>query len=300
MTDNREIREGAGLTEARLNQDFIEFLRKWSTPVLVVVALAAVSYAAYTRWNERKIQEYNAAYAELERVAGVASPSPESLKRVAEDFEGIGSVSLMARLQAADVYLQSIRRGIKPGSQIEPDGSVKNADDLLTADDRKAFLGQAEQLYQQVIRDARLTDSQRLLAIGANYGLAAVAECREDFDGARKFYVEIENLAKDTPFSQHATVATERIASIDTIKSPVHLYARSELPATAIPAPSSLPLQGATTPPTGEAPAPVEATPAGPPIEPAPETPAPEAPKGDAPAPAPAPTPEPAPAENPK
>jgi predicted negative regulator of RcsB-dependent stress response len=120
MTDNREIREGAGLTEARLNQDFIEFLRKWSTPVLVVVALAAVSYAGYTRWNERKIQQYNDAYSEFERVAGVASPSPESLKRVAEDFEGIGSVSLMARLQAADVYLQSIRRGIKPGAQVEP------------------------------------------------------------------------------------------------------------------------------------------------------------------------------------
>jgi hypothetical protein len=299
MTDNREIREGAGLTEARLNQDFIEFLRKWSTPVLVVVALAAVSYAAYTRWNERKIQQYNDAYAEFERVSGIASPSPESLKRVAEDYQGIGSVSLMARLQAADVYLQSIRRGIKPGSQVEPDGSVKNADDLLTADDRKAFLEQAEQLYQRVIREARLTDSQRLLAIGANYGLAAVAECREDFEGARKFYVEVENLAKDTPFSQHATVATERIASIDTIKTPVHLYAKSELPATAVPAPSSLPLQSdGSTPPAGEAPAPVEPAPAGPPIEPAPETSAPEAPKGDAPAPAPAP--EPAPAENPK
>jgi hypothetical protein len=178
---------------------------------------------------------------------------------------------------------------------------VKATDDLLTADDRKAFLDQAEQLYQRVAREARLTDSQRLLAIGANYGLAAVAECREDFEGARKFYVEVENLAKDTPFSQHATVATERIATIDTIKSPIHMYARSELPATAIPAPSSLPLQSGGTPPAGETPAPVEPAPAGPPIEPTPEapatdSPAPEAPKGDA----PAPTPEPAPAENPK
>ncbi|HLO42446.1 MAG TPA: hypothetical protein VK176_15595 [Phycisphaerales bacterium] len=290
MTDNREIREGAGLTEARLNQDFIDFLRKWSTPVLVVVALAAVSYAGYTRWKERKIQTHNNAYAEFERVAGVANPSPESLKRVADENEGVGGVSLMARLTAGDVYLQAVRRGIRPGTAIEPDGSVKNTEDLLNADDRKAYLDQAEQLYQRVAKEARLSDSQRILAISANFGLAAVAECREDFDGARKFYNEVQNLSKDTPFSQYTAIALERLTSIDSLKNPVRIYTKAELPAEAVAPPPVLPIQpGAVQPPPAQPTTPAPGEPAGPPLEPAsgPEAPQPEAPKPDAPAPAP-------------
>jgi hypothetical protein len=36
-----QIRERAGLEEARYNQDFIEFLRRFGTPILMVAAVIA-------------------------------------------------------------------------------------------------------------------------------------------------------------------------------------------------------------------------------------------------------------------
>lgn len=277
MADTREIREGAGLEEARLNQDFIEFLRKWSTPILVVIAVVAVSYAGYTRWKQREHDKLNEAYAEFQRVSGVNNPSPESLKRVAEDYEGIESVSILARLAAADVYLQSVRRGVKPGSQVDQAGAVANKDDLNTPEDRKVFLENAEKLYTQVADQARSNPAQRLIAIGATYGLAAVAECREDLDAARKQYEAVVGIAKDTPFAQHAAVAQQRIASLDSIKSPPKLYALSELPAAAVAPPAPWQPQPGATPPT-------------PTPSPEPAPPAAQGPPAEAPAPAPAPT----------
>ena len=40
----RQITEGAGLEESRLNQDFVEFLKKWSTPLLLVIVAAVAAY----------------------------------------------------------------------------------------------------------------------------------------------------------------------------------------------------------------------------------------------------------------
>ena len=48
-----EIEIGAGQTESRLNRDFIEFLQKWTGPVLIIVALVVGSIAG---WNYLKRQ----------------------------------------------------------------------------------------------------------------------------------------------------------------------------------------------------------------------------------------------------
>ncbi|MCC6429139.1 MAG: hypothetical protein IT435_20250 [Phycisphaerales bacterium] len=234
MDDRREIREGAGLEEARLNQDFIEFLRRWSTPILVVVAVIAIAYAGYMRWKERQHTQINEAYAELERVAGVPSPSPDSLQRVAEEYEKVGGVAILARLQAADVYLRSVRLGIKPGAEIDQQGAVANKEDLLTPEDRTFFLNKAQDLYSQVIQSAHTEDAQKLLAIGATYGLAAVAECRDDFDAARKHYESVIALAKDGPYATHTKIAQARIDAFEKIKQPVKVYETAQLPAAAI------------------------------------------------------------------
>lgn len=300
MEDRREIREGAGLEEARLNQDFIEFLRRWSTPILVVVALGAVGYAGYTRWKEHEHLKIDNAYAEYQRVAGVASPSPESLRRIADEYENIGAVSLMARLEAADVYLQSVRQGIRPGGQIDAQGAIAKPEDALSDQDKSTYLDQAQQLYSQVIDKARRTDAQILMVIGGTYGLAAVAECRGDFDAARKHYETVEALVKDTPYKAHATVAQERIKNLDKLKQVPRLYAKSELPAEAVAPPSPFdppvnPPQNPPAAPSSTAPAPA---PAGPPIDQPGANPPQPAP-GDAPPTNPAPD-QPAPTEPPK
>ncbi|MBL8964402.1 MAG: hypothetical protein KF787_04745 [Phycisphaeraceae bacterium] len=266
VDERREIREGAGLDEARLNQDFIDFLRRWSTPFLVVVAVVAVGYAGYTRWQERKNARFNDAYAEFERVAGVNTPSPTSLRRLAEDYEGVGGVSLLARLQAADLYLQAVRRGIKAGAQVEFTGEIANAEDAITPQDRLEYLDQAWELFSKVARDARRNDSQLLIAIGATYGLAAVAECREDYDAARTQFEAIVAMATGSPYADHAAVARDRIADLDRIRNVARLFAKAELPAEAVAPPS--PFDPQPSPPAAGPPAPrPPADPQGPPAD---------------------------------
>lgn len=276
--ERREIREGAGLDEARLNQDFIDFLRRWSTPLLVVIAVVAVGYAGYTRWQERQHARFNDAYAEFERVAGVSMPSPTSLRRVAEDYEGIGGVSLLARLQAADLYLQAVRRGIKAGAQVEFNGEIASPEDAITPEDRRDYLDQAWELYTKVAGSARRTDSQLLIAIGATYGLAAVAECREDYDAAKAQYEAVVSMATGSPYVDHAAVARERIADLERIRQVGRLFAKAELPAEAIAPPSPLDPQP-RVPSAATVIAPKTAEPQGPPAEsvpPAEDVPSPE------------------------
>ena len=48
-----EIRAGAGLEDSRINKEFIDFLNKWSSPVIMVFAVAALVWAGL-RWMEQK------------------------------------------------------------------------------------------------------------------------------------------------------------------------------------------------------------------------------------------------------
>ena len=42
-----QIREGAGLEESKLNVEFIDWLQRWSTPILLLVAGAALGMGLY-------------------------------------------------------------------------------------------------------------------------------------------------------------------------------------------------------------------------------------------------------------
>lgn len=284
-----KIREGAGLEESRLNQDFIDLLQKWSMPALVVIAVAAVGYAGWDRYKKAVVEKIDRAFLDYESAAGSTNPSPDSLRRVADEFEGVKSVPLLARLKAADAYLAAIRAGVKPGSEIKPDGSLTNPADALTPEDRSFNLAQANGLYQRVLDEASAAKGKDLFALQALYGLAAVAESEAKYDDAKAFYERIEKLVTGGQFAVHAEIAKERIADMEALKAEPKLWTTAELPPApdepppAPPAPvEGTPAEGApATTPTTDTPATPLATP---PAEPAPTEPKPEAPKDPAPA----------------
>ena len=49
-----ELKEGAGLEDSRINQDFVDFIRKWSTPLLMVAAAIAIGYFLYNKRIEAR------------------------------------------------------------------------------------------------------------------------------------------------------------------------------------------------------------------------------------------------------
>ncbi len=292
-----QIRERAGLEEARYNQDFIEFLRRFGTPILLLAAVVAGVYALRSHLNQRTADRAEIAFAELEASRGSGTPSPDTLRAVAGEYEGVGSVSILARLEAADVLLEAARRGLRPGAALNAEGDPTSNDDILTDADKATMLEQARELYQLAADEALKSDGKRIFASGALFGVAAVAESKGEWDLARSTYQRIVDLVKGTAAASHGATAQARMDFMDALKNAPALPARSALPPLPPelqpPAPAPVPAPApdpAATPTPVPAPTPAPGTePVAPPAAPeAPGTPPATTPPAE-PAPAPAP-----------
>lgn len=263
-----QIRERAGLEESLLNQDFIDWLRKWGTPILMVAALSAVAYTLYLRYQVGQSRRVDTAFAEFELARAGASSSPSALTAVAAEYEGVRAVSMLARLEAADRYVDAVRRRMKIGAELTvseqgtPTGALAKPEDALTDADREEYLSQAAALYQRVHDDASTSSGNLLTRVNAMYGLAAVAECRRDWDDATQWYNRIASLVDGTTYVLHKKVAEQRVKELDELKTTLPLPLDAQIPkppappappAPAEPAPSQ-PEGTPETPPAGETP----------------------------------------------
>ena len=229
----RQIREGAGLEESRLNTEFIEFLRKYSTPMLLVIAAVAGGYGGLKYLEKQRDLARDNAFVELE--SAVASRSVKTLASVADENGSRGAVAPLARLDAADLHLASYRTGLPPGIQLQPDGATGNfklpeGEKYLTEEERGTQLTEAAALYKLVIEDTDKEPSRALLTIGALDGLASVAESRGQFDEAKAQYQKLIDKAKEAGYPTIAAATQKRIDSLDAIKTLPKLYAQADLP----------------------------------------------------------------------
>jgi len=225
-----QIREGAGLEEARYNVEFIEWLRKWSGPLLVVIAVVAGGYALRQNLQGRAKAKIEAAFSEYEAARQGTSPNPDSLVAIADQYSGVGAIAYMARLDAADVYLDCVRRGIKPGASVQPDGTLASVEDELKESERDGILAKAREHYQWVVDKAGKDPVLAIQAIGGLYGLAAVAESKSDNATAKTYYERIIAAAEAAKFPRHVTVAKQRIASLETLATLDPIPLRSSVP----------------------------------------------------------------------
>jgi hypothetical protein len=222
-----QIKERAGLDESRLNQDFVEFLKKWGPHLMFGVAALALAYFGYQRWEQRVETQRDEAFQALE--AALKSGSPQNLVGVASEHAGEGAVPLLARNAAADVHLSAYRTSIPADVTLDASGKMPEGKAFLTDEQRAAELKAAEELYQAVYNDASRKSDQVFIAVGALNGLASVAECRGEVDKAKGFYQQVQSLTKDR-FPMLATAATKRIESLSSLASAPRLYTTTELP----------------------------------------------------------------------
>ena len=225
-----QVRVGAGLEEARLNQEFLDFLQKWSTPALVVLALAAGGYWFYNKRVQDTENRDDAGFRELDQLLASGDPSPDSLEQIAREYPKTGTVAARARLEAADAKMLSVITGTRPGAKLKTDGTLEDPADQLTDKDREAMLAQAEALYRQVQGDVRSNAAARPLAIGAMFGLAAVAESKGDLAGARQRYEDIAAFTDKTPFESKGALARRRIEGLGKLEKLPPLVSESQIP----------------------------------------------------------------------
>jgi tetratricopeptide (TPR) repeat protein len=231
----KQIREGAGLEESRLNTEFIEWLKKYSTPVLLIIAVVAGGYALWTRYQRDQAIKMDTAAVELE--AALEAANPVTLAAVAADHSSRGGLPLLAKLAAADLHMDAFRTGVPAGVTLTPSGDFPEGSKLLTDEERQGQLAKASEFYQSIIDGANSTTGQQLAAVNAAIGLSAVAESKGDFDKARQMYTAAAEKAKKIGFTDLATLAEKRVESLDSIKNAPKLPATSELHASLRPAP---------------------------------------------------------------
>lgn len=237
--DNRtdQIREGAGLDESRINQDFIDMLQKWSSPALFVIAAIVLGYMGWGYLKDRANAKVNEAF---EEVAGsvdftVSNPSPTTLSAIRAQHGDVAGITPMTSLREADVYLEAAIKGVAPGSELaldennQPTGTYAE-EDLLTEEQIAEMLSKAESLYRAVADSSEGGDDWAIHRLGAQFGLAAVAESRGDAAAAKSAYESAKSIADGVGFSLWSQIASERLASAERMSQPITLISEANLP----------------------------------------------------------------------
>ena len=240
-----QIREGAGLEESRINQDFINFLNKWSSPVIMVLAIAALVWAGLRYLEQRRLDRVDQAFGDLQDATSGGNPSPASLLALADEYEGVRSVSTLARLTTIDLYINAFIRGVEPGAEISPQtGEPVNEADALDEDQRARYLERAGTLTREII-DAVSDeqDDKAILLANAHFRAAAIAECERDIEGARASYERVRSLAESEAFPSLARIAQDRLDALDQYALDITLPGQDEL----------TPLPGRSRAPGGQA-----------------------------------------------
>lgn len=218
----------ADLTESRVNDDFVLWLKTWGQNILLVVLTVAALAMAWHWWGQRKERERDAAWGEL----GAAS-LPAALKEIAARHEGTDAIALMAQLEAAGAYLTSVV------TDRRFDREAGAADASLTPEQRAEWLKEADALYAAVA--ARTAGESSLGGMGfhvtALWGRAAVAEDAGDLKAAEGYLREIETKTKGTPLANAGEVAASRIASLPALSTTVQ-FAPKPPPPAVVPSPA--------------------------------------------------------------
>ena len=230
--DDRQtkIRKGAGLEDSRVNQEFLDFLNKWSSPVLIVLAVAALVWAGLQKLEQMQNTKIDQAFSELEAATLGTTPSPTSLNAIADDYAGVRSVPELAKLTAVDIYLRAFTTGVEPGAQIDQATGTYNPTDILSEEKLNQRLDLAESTANEVLASSENKPGKAMFAMQALTRLAVIKECRDDFDGAKGYYERLKALSESEQYPSIVVFADARIANLDSLKSVDALPTNDQVP----------------------------------------------------------------------
>lgn len=233
-TDRRRLEQvqAQDLTESRLNQEFVDWLKTRGLNWLLVALLAICGLMGWNIWKDRKAQSRSTAWAEFDDAA-----TPVALQDIAAMHGSVDALGGLALLRAADQYLASVISGRR--FDRAPDAE----DVAMTPELSEEWLRSAGDLYARAETEARARassiDTSGIL-ISALFGRAAVAESQGNVDAARSALTAARDAATER-FDPLAQLAARRLETLDRVEGLAALPARAALPR---------PGAGISTPPT--------------------------------------------------
>jgi hypothetical protein len=230
VTDKKRLREiqQQDLSESRLNDDFIYWLKTWGVNIGVGLLAVFAAYSLWNAWQQRKTQARDNAWAELS-----AATLPESYAEVAKLHTDVDSVAMLAWIAAGDAHLRDLQTGLDSTAVPTPnaDGSLPPPPPL-TAEQRTIAQDAADGYYAKALDAARARgtpEAMRPILLSALFGRAAIAESRGAMDAAATYLTEAAALAKDA-MPELAAEATRRLESLSMMSSARPLPTRASLP----------------------------------------------------------------------
>jgi hypothetical protein len=194
--DRERLKEvhATDLTESRVNEEFVDWLKNKGPTYLLVILVAVTAYLAVVRWKMHKQQQVDDAWIALREAA-----LPNSKLDVADQHESQFAVPQLALNAAGTQLLRAIQAGqtVESLGKTNTDGTpmAPTAEDALSDEERSTYL-------------------DRLHAVRALEGRAAIAEARGDAEAARSLYDEAAARAQ-TYYPSLAGQARARIENID-------------------------------------------------------------------------------------
>ena len=225
------------LTESRINEGFVDWLKTSGVTWLCVILLAL---AAWLFWIQRGERADNRRAEAWEALA--TAELPESLVDVAEMYPTIDGVATLALLRAADMRMQALQAGVPVTSlgmlEMEAFAAPGTPSALpdLTDEERTQYLAQADTLYRRVMDQDDGEMSFTLHAINAQMGLGSVAEARGDAAAARQAFERAAVRAGDH-YPVLAKLAEMRGRNTESSSQPITFRPRAEITAQQPPLP---------------------------------------------------------------
>ncbi|MCP3903658.1 MAG: hypothetical protein GY715_08495 [Planctomycetes bacterium] len=186
------------LTESKVNEDFVDWLKTKAPTWLLVFLVAVCVYLGLVRFKQHRSDYRSEAWAEFS-----AAELPGTFDDIANEYGDVGELALLARLEAADTLMRSVQNGLvlgvtppAPPGPGQPPTAVP-ADSILAAEQRTEYLDRAEGFYDQVLATGDEPE-MTVYVVGAMTGKAAIAECRGDAGQAIEWYGKAEQRAEAT------------------------------------------------------------------------------------------------------
>ncbi len=203
---------------------FGEWWSQYGVSTLAIIAAIAAVFAGYQLINKWRVEAHENAWAEL-----ALQTSPESYRRVAESYSD-PVVQSLAYLRGGDLFLEKALAPTGSGESgaAEPDADAADgpaANPPAGAASSGTPLDDAAWMYEQAIA----ASDHRVYRLNAMLGLAAVAESRRDWQGARERYEQVIREAGDE-FPAIAAQAERRLGLLESVSRPIVL---SDAPAEA-------------------------------------------------------------------
>lgn len=223
--DNRlsQIKE-TDLTESRLNEEFVTWLKTKGLNWLLLVLVALLGWMGWNLWQQKQAEARDVAWEEL-----AAATLPVSLEEVAVRHGAIDSVAAMAYLAAGDRYLSSIQNGVRF------DRTADQVDYRLDAETRAEFLDAADAAYRNAITavEAAGPDPEGTLSpllMAAWFGRAAIAESRGELEATEAALRQGRDVAGDR-FPKVVVWADRRIEDLPNLSKALPIPKQADLPA---------------------------------------------------------------------